>query len=692
MKRRHLFSWKFIHGFVAAANYLSDGLDSLVEGSRNLLLLGALTVQGQLIPSMQRPWKGLLSKGASTGSRKMCQVGKTWGGIKDDGATPGAGSLFEDFGRSLWGIGAGIPSIEGASLTGITLSTALQVSIAVAGVYSAANTYTAGLSQPAAPAVAARATAGLCDGAISVKVARFRSSTGARSRASTTSAVITPALNEIRVTFPAASSGQDYWHVFVTQTGFGGVGLHYQLAYNGSYDIPESALTTVDAVARSLSLSFQDGDLNPTTAYVDDFGPPAGTHACRIENCMVVLGAYGDSSSSVTSTSTGTAGAVSLPNYYESYRPRDLVYFPEQVVDVLSRPWDSFAYVVHKNSVSSLQYVGLRDGPAVAATSVWSDVGFQHPHNVCTFFGRLAGMVAKGSLVMMNEAGQPDHSWGSEIRDFIKDWEPADTKIGFDPANLLLVVMNGGTALSYSLESRKWSTPAYLADAGVSGSALSCVTSQGELVVSVNNGGAHTAYRWDAGASSMPVTAVTNWRRGARPVTVHELAAEFDTDSSATPLVVGCHANMRKTYARDFSVTSGSNVLTSASFGFDSEHTGDCVLLYGANVGGAGVNYVVARLTYASATTCTMTHPATGATLNAQASASSLYGLVAHDLAAVTVQRAGPQHTGPLEDFLVRDAVSSAVSLSLVTGATRGQFLGCETWGTTQGETATRTS
>jgi hypothetical protein len=700
MQRQPLFSWKFIHGFVAAANFLSDGLDALVEGSRNLLLLGAVTVQGALIPSTQRPWKGLQSKGASTGSRKMCQVGKTWGGIKDVGGTQGAGSLFEDFGRMLVMIGAGQPSIAGADITGVTLSTSLKLSVAVAGAYDAAHTYTAGLGQPSSPDVGIVSSpgagfTGLVKGPISVKIARFRSVTGGRSRASTTSAVIEPSGQSFFITFPAAASGQDFWHVFVTQAGFGGVGLHYALPYNGSLDIPEAtvAAATLGGVARTLEFEYKDGDLVPVTAYVDDFAPPAATHAARVGRCMVLGGAYGDSSSAVSSTSTGTAWAVSLPNFYESYRPRDILFSPEQLVDVLGREWDDHAYAVHKNCVTTLQYVGLVDGPAVAAGVAWPDVGFQYPHNVCQFFGRLAGMVAKGSLVMMDEDGRPDYSWGAEIRDFIEDWVPEDTKVGFHPDNLSLVVMNGGTALSYSLENRKWSAPEYFADAGVSGSALSCTTSQGELVVSVNNGGAHTAYKWDAGASTMPVTAVTSWKDvGERPAMIDELAAVFDTDSAASPLVVGCHANMRQPYARDFQTTNGNNVLTSASFGFDSEHTGDVVCIFGSGIGGVGVNHLVARLTYASATTVTMTHPTTGATLNAQATLTGLYGLVAHDLTAQTLTRAKAQPTGPLTDYLVREALQVAVSLNLVTAAGRGQFMKAAVWGTVQGEGVSRTT
>jgi hypothetical protein len=675
--------------FVAGAAL--GALDAYAEGSRNSLLLGAL--------SEARPWKGLQSKGASTGSRKMMTVGKRWGGIKDIGGTQGSGSLFEDFGRSLWMVGAGQPSIEGADLAGITLSTSLKVSIAAAGVYSAANTFTAGLGQPSAPEVGIVPTpgagfTGLIKGPVSVKVARFRSSTGGRSRASTTSVVITPSNQSIRITFPAAASGQDYWHVFITQAGFGGVGVHWQLAVNGSLDIAESAVAagTVDGVGRSIEVEFKDGDLFPVAAYVDDFAPPAGTHAARIGQSMVVLGAYGDSSSAVSSTSPGTMGAVSLPNFYESYRPRDLVAFPEQIVDVLGREWDDHGYVIHKNAVTTLQYVGLRDGPAVAAGVAWPDVGFQHPHCVTQFFGRLAGIVGRGSLVLMKPDGAPDFSWGDKIRPFIRDWTPEDTKVGFHLDNKSLVVMNGGVAFNYSLENNSWSPPSYFADAGVSGSALSCVSSQGELIVSVNNGGAHTAYSWDAGASAMPVTSITGWRRVGSPATVHEILAEFDCDSTSQPLIVTAHANMRKVYARDATTTSGSSTIGSATASFDSGHVGDVVCVFGANVGGAGAGYLIGRIaTVPGATSVTIVNHLTGGALTAGATLSNCYMLIAHDITTLTLTRAAQQHTPPLTEFLVRDAMSFAVGVHMQTAATRGQVLGVSAAGTVGGERVSRT-
>jgi hypothetical protein len=74
-------------------------------------------------------------------------------------------------------------------------------------------------------------------------------------------------------------------------------------------------------VPRSLEIDFVDGDLVPEVAYIDDYPPPAGTHAVRIENVMCVLGAYGDSTSPVTPSDAGTVGAISLPNFSKQHWP-----------------------------------------------------------------------------------------------------------------------------------------------------------------------------------------------------------------------------------------------------------------------------------------------------------------------------------------------------------------------------------
>lgn len=447
---------------------LNAGLEnSLAEGSRNQIMQGdGFTV----------PWKGLAGQGDDTGSRLMRQILQTWGGLKDyiSGSTliEGKGSIFSDVGQSIWFIGAGIPNLEGVPIApGISASTSLQTSIAVNGVYSAANTFDAGLPQPSAPDIGIITTPGLgftgeIDGPISCKIARLRLTTGARSVASPTSAVVSPVKKTVRVTFPLPASGQDYWAVFFTQSGFGGVGLHYRAPYLTSLDVSEAevAAGVIDGIPRSLEFDFKDGDLVPEVAYIDDYPPPAGTHAVRLANVMCVLGAYGDSSAPVTASDPGTVAAISLPNFYESYKPSYVVYFPQQVIDVLARPTDEYAYVGHKDCITAMQFVNIQNGPAVAVSMVSPDIGITKPHNWCQVHGLLYLFQATGGPVRMMSDGSFDYSFAAPVRKYMRDWDPADTIVGSHPDSLSVVYMNGREALSWSLQAQKWSPPCFATD------------------------------------------------------------------------------------------------------------------------------------------------------------------------------------------------------------------------------------
>lgn len=679
--RPFLSDYRFVRGAHQSLPAFDPGLaDSFAPGSRNQLLLGLGT---------SRPWGGLLSKGPNTGSRKMVQIGKTWGGIKDIGGLQGAGSFFEDIGRSLWSIGAGQPHIEGTNLTGITLSTILQVSIATNGTYSAATTFAAGLPQPSTPDVAVldnpgAGYEGVTDGPVSFKIARLRLTTGGRSNASATSAVLIPTKKTIRITFPLASSGQTHWRVFATQLGFGGVGLHYALKYGigaaAVLDIPEATVAagTAGGVSRSLEFDYVTGDLVPEIAYFDDYPPPAGTHAVRLENVMVVLGAFGDSSSAVTSTSTGTVGACSLPNFYESYKPSHRVYFPEQIVDHRARPTDSYCYVAGRNSITALQYVGLRDGPAVALTMVLPDVGISKPHNWCQVGGLLYMRVANGGFLRMRADGSIDYGWAAPIWNAIKNWDDS-TVVGWQPDTMTVVVSNGGEAWSFSLISEQWSPCAYFADAGVSGSALSCINSQGELIISVNNAGSHTAYAWDKGAAKMPITSLTQWMLkpgDAHTTSIRELELAFETDrvDADNPMVISIHKNQKQTFCRDVSVANGNNVITSLSSVFDNKHVnvGDMVCVFGENIGPGGVDYLLGRISAKTNTTLTITD-AGGAPLNSGITASGLYALLATQIFTMPLEGTGPQHSDFLEKPYVFKAQSYAIGVNMMTSAVTGQ-------------------
>src|SRR5689334_14387854 len=110
-----LNSINFNRGANFSRSRLAPGLAGyLAEGSWNSMFVG---------DGFYKVFRGLSSMGVNTGSRLMKPVGKTWGGLKDIGPTVATGSIIEDIGRSLWGIGSGQVHIEGANVSGFTLST-----------------------------------------------------------------------------------------------------------------------------------------------------------------------------------------------------------------------------------------------------------------------------------------------------------------------------------------------------------------------------------------------------------------------------------------------------------------------------------------------------------------------------------------------------------------------------------------
>jgi len=783
--RQNLSRHSFLGGFNATAMFLPEGSDLslMARGSRNLLFIG---------PTI-RPWRGLDEAG--DGVRAMLTVGSDWGGLQDSGATPGRGSQFQDISASQWFIGSGVPTREGVPLaSGIAASINLQVAVASNGNYSADETYEAGMAQPSAPDVGVISVpgvgfTGLINGPVAVKIARFRSTTGARSIASFSSAVITPVNQSVRVTYPLPAEGQDYWPTFFNQPGFGGVGLYYRTPYNDSLDIPESLIggtaqvetatvvgtitgsgnaevivtaagmtgspetlpvavligdtasvvagkmrtalalnanvssfftvsgsganiiltaldpaandgtmniatdndtctgltaqptstnTTagiapaeVDGIPRSLEFDFVTGDLVPEVAYIDDYPPPAGTNAVRLENVMVVLGCYGDSTSSVSSSDPGTVGAVSLPNFYESYPPRFLVYFPESVVDVLSRPTDSYAYVGHKNSITAMQYVGIIDGPAVQVNTITPDIGLPFAHNWCQFQGLLYVYSAKGSLWRMTSDGSWDNSFANDIRELIQDFDPEDVVIGTHPQTMSLVLFYPGGSVSWNIQNGKWSPEQFTSDTGIDGDPLSCATAQGELYVTLNDSGTQTAYKWDSGATEMPVTALTNWTDHSYPASIEEMLSTFDTDSEK-PIIFSVHRNGRKTYVRDASTVDGTNTVTSSDAEWDSYSPGQYVCVFGEDIGGAGIDYLIGIIESVSGDDIEIVDYA-GDPVNADATLSDCYMLIGQFIFTYDVEWEGKQQTPPLLQPYVTDCLSHSLGISIFTNAESGR-------------------
>jgi hypothetical protein len=594
------------------------------------------------------------------------------------------GNIIKDIGDSIWGIGSGQPHIEGTNLTNLQLSSLLKLLLKVNGSYSSGSSgpYVAGLSQPSAPDVAVLDTpggsfTGLIDGAVSFKLARVRLSTGARSIASNTSQVVVPSKKTVRLTFPLASTGQTHWHLFAPQQTFGGIGIHYQVSYNGALDIPESVInaSNVDGIARTIEFEYRDSDLQATEAYLDDYPPPAGTHVARVESSMVVFGCYSDAVSGPSSSSAGTCAAVSLPNFPESYKPRHILFFPEPIVTILARPIDSYCYVLCRNSIHAVQFVGWReDLPSCTITTVSPEIGIVNPQNVAQAYGRIFFWHEKSGIVAMNEDGSLDYEFGGPIRKYTKNWD-ATTVVGFDPISRSVTVANGSIKFFFCFQTGFWSAPCYVSDL-VAGTVEASVTTRGEQIISVNNAGSHTAYSVNqTSGGTLPVMFCSNFSECGTKLAknIYELSVSGEF-SVAGNLYLGHQFELPdKSGQGHVGTTNANNQASSSSMKFASVDVGKEFFIFGPNVGGMGINVLVGKIgSIVSSSVVTMLTLG-GATLNASATLSNCTMMLAAQVFTQPIVDTGYQNTYSVYPEIV-DARQVSVSAYFLTDMVAGQI------------------
>ncbi len=393
------------------------------------------------------------------------------GGV--DETTDADGSMFNFINESLWWIGTGKVYRNGLPLlddTGaqFSASSSLKLSPQTNNTYT--QTFTAGMVVPSAPTVAARdagaSFTGLLNGTYSFKIARVRSVTGGRSIASPASATIAPEEQTARITFPALdSNGQDRWAIFATRAGFGGVGVHYLVE-----EIDDTDLSTIDGIARSYELEFNDADLLPVTAYIDDYPPPAADFGGRLENYVLVVGAYTN------------AIAVSIRNFPESFAPDHLAFLPEAPTAVLPDQLGAYLYVATANSVHAVS-ITFAENP-LAIQTLWSDIGIKNAHNWTAVEGRIFAFVSEQGAVMMDAAGYPDTTFAIPVANAMEDWDIDNVTVLHAPQLNSVLYTYNGFAYAFNYQNGKWSSPADIATFAI-GTVESGVVSDRELLITV---------------------------------------------------------------------------------------------------------------------------------------------------------------------------------------------------------------
>lgn len=488
-------------GYISSTNPLQQREGSMSAGSKNLLILGE--GRGQV-------WKGpLLSAGVEGGRVIYNLTDGGWASLGDFN-TAGIGSIVGLIARAFAFVGSGELYINGVSRS-VSASTTPQIILYRSGSFSGSNTgpYILGLSQPTAPTIAAGPTANANMSGTTAAVIWFvRSATGGRSRASVSSNVVAIDGTTVRVTIAgadlttASNNGYDRIGIGTSVFGFGFTGPFFELT-----EIAISSLTTVDGVANSYEASFtsaslSQADLAPTL----DFPPPPFVFMAALEDVIAGVGAYGDSTAGVSTTSPGTAIVVSLPVFIESFPPDSILFLPEAPTGVLSRASEGFCFVACKNSLHALLYTGGRN--PLSLRTVWAQVGFASQHNMTLAEGgRLYGFSSgKRGLVRFSNDGEPDTVFANDVTEETRSWTAANVIAGWDGDHQLVVFGHTKTLLCFNPAARNgqgaWCAPLDLTGK-ITGDLCACVTVQGGLLLAANDNAQIRLYAFNAGTGSV---------------------------------------------------------------------------------------------------------------------------------------------------------------------------------------------
>jgi hypothetical protein len=498
--------------YISSIARFGGRLNYLAKGTKNLLCLGV---------GKCTAYKGPVLQSGVNGSQQLMNAADGYAGLGEFN-TAGVGSVFRVL-AALFFIGAGLLRYNGLSLSASASST-LQILLLSSGTYSN-GPWQAGLAQPSAPTVAVRATPGTgftgkIIGSVSVVIWRIRSSTGAKSIKSLPSAVVVADKQTLRVTMPALdANGQDRWGIGVSETGFGFSGPHYKLM-----EIADSALTTIDSVARSVEIEWVNAELvDQPLAPTEDFPPPAAVFGGALNDVVFVDGAYGDITSGVTAAAPGATIACSKPLNPESF-PGDYVLFPPEPPVNLLRGGDGYYYRLGKNSMCVITYTGGR--PPLSLQIVWPNVGISAPHNACVGEdGRLYLWIGKPARIVARSE-EPETSFGDEVADDFEGWVDTDVVLGWDARRQLMCYFNKSLdkVMPYNTATGAWSSPAFLTGK-ITGSVVAAVTVNRDLIFCTNDNSTLRLYKFDGG-TGMVVEVMTPWQR-----------AEIETDNIYRVLV-----------------------------------------------------------------------------------------------------------------------------------------------------------
>jgi len=207
----------------------------------------------------------------------------------------------------------------------------------------------------------------------------------------------------------------------------------------------------------------------------------------------------------VSSTSPGTAVAVSLPVFIESFPPDNLLFLPAPPKGVLGRAADGFVFIGGEGYVAALLYTGGKN--PLSLRVLWPTTGIASANG---WFlgegGRLYAATGKRGLVRIGEDGQPETEWAKDITDDTASWTMANVVGGFDADHNRDVFGHGQMLYCFNPQTNQWDTPIDL-NPKIIGNLCAMVPVSGGLLLATTDGSTIRLYTFNSG-TGMTYTAI----------------------------------------------------------------------------------------------------------------------------------------------------------------------------------------
>jgi hypothetical protein len=449
---------------------------------------------------------------------------------------------------------------------------------------------------------------------------------------------------------------------------------------------------------RGVVLNWKPSDLVEETAWIYDFPPPSCSHATQVENRMWVAGwadakakaqeTFQAPDSSASAQNPGTALIPSLPNHFESYDPRWPLYLPEQVVDMLSDGMEGYKFIGGQNGVYALQHLNVENGIPGTLTVLLRGEGIKTPKNWCARDRAIYLMLGEGPC-RITEGGTVDKQFGRKVRNLMRAIAPQEQwVVQGHPRGQAVMYAARNVSFLFDEVTGRWSCLVALDDE-YSGNIISAVATQSRLIITLEDGGSRSAYRYDEGSGSEYVSAIGHYQNTPAPEIsklVQRLTGAFVADRLDTHYA-GIHINTLPTYINDAAIAAGSNVLQSSSGIFTDELIGSYVLVRRA---GPGNGWLLARIIeILSPISCKLGTPVAdlgqSVALSATNTVTAGYALIAYRIFPLVPVRKGTVEFDSQEMYLP-GCFSYAVSIVQPTDTTGAQPLHLSLDGTLQPE------